>query len=48
MLSKRTSYHDLGADYIDKRSHDVLKKRLIHKLETLGLKVTVEQLPMAA
>ncbi len=48
MLSRRTTYHDLGADYIDERSQLILRKRLVRRLETLGLKVTIEELPKAA
>ena len=48
MLLKRTTYNDLGANYVDQRSQLVLRKRLIHKLQTLGLKVVVEELPTAA
>ena len=48
MLSKKTPYHDLGPDFVDERSQRILQKRLIHKLETLGLKVSIEERPRAA
>ena len=42
VLSKRRSYQELGGDYFDRRNEDVYRKKLIRKLEDLGLKVTVE------
>lgn len=42
VLSKRRSYQELGGDYFDRRNEDVYRKKLIRKLEALGLKVTVE------
>lgn len=48
MLAKKTSYKDLGSDYFHKRNTEAQKKRLISKLEALGLKVTVEPLQQAA
>jgi hypothetical protein len=51
MLAKKTSYKDLGHDYFHKRNTEAHKKRLIRKLEALGLKVIVEPfepLPKAA
>lgn len=48
MLSKKTSYKDLGYDYFSKRNTEAYKKRLIRKLEVLGLKVIVEPLEKAA
>ena len=37
VLSRRTPYQELGANYFDSQNTDVLKKRLIRKLEALGL-----------
>lgn len=48
MLSKKTSYKDLGSDYFSNRNTEAYKKRLIRKLEVLGLKVIVEPLEKAA
>lgn len=48
VLKNRASYQELGGDYFDRRHVEVQRMRLIHKLETLGLKVTVEELPQAA
>ncbi len=48
VLQSRSSYRELGGDYFDKRDMQKRQQRLIHQLESLGLKVTVEELPMAA
>ncbi|HEV7378007.1 MAG TPA: IS110 family transposase [Pyrinomonadaceae bacterium] len=48
VLESKASYTELGGDYFDR--HDMQKRRLrlIHQLESLGLKVTVEELAQAA
>jgi transposase len=48
VLKNRQSYQELGGDYFDKRDGEKRRQRLIHQLESLGLKVTVEELPVAA
>lgn len=48
LLSEKIRYQDLGHDYFLKRDKAAEQKRLISKLETLGLKVTVEPLLKAA
>lgn len=48
LLKNKTTYQELGGDYFDRRYRDKQQKRLIHQLEGLGLKVTVEELPQAA
>jgi transposase len=48
VLSRRSSYTELGGDYFDRCSVEVQRMRLIRKLEALGMKVTVEALPVAA
>jgi len=48
VLKSRASYRELGGDYFDRQHVEVQRARLIRKLETLGLKVTVEELPQAA
>ena len=48
MLSRRASYQELGGAYFDRRNVEVQRMRLIRKLEALGVKVTVEALPVAA
>lgn len=42
MLKKRESYKELGSDYFDQRKKDSVIKSSIKRLESLGLKVTVE------
>jgi transposase len=48
VLQNRASYHELGGDYFDRRYAAKQRERLIRQLETLGLKVTVEELEQAA
>jgi valyl-tRNA synthetase len=51
MLSQNVPYQDLGDDYFIRRQAehaDRYRNRLIHQLERLGHKVTLEPLPEAA
>jgi transposase len=48
VLLRKESYSELGGDYFDKRNVEVQRNRLVRQLESLGLKVTVEALPVAA
>jgi transposase len=48
VLKNRANYQELGGDYFDRRNQTAQRQRLIHKLESLGLKVTVEEIPAAA
>jgi transposase len=49
MLTHETDYEDLGADYFDNRNEvEHYKRRLIHQLEKLGHKVTLEPAQPAA
>jgi transposase len=48
MLSTGELYTDLGNDYFRKRDPERITKRLVAQLETLGHKVTLEELPQAA
>ena len=48
VLATRTSYRELGGDYFDQRHVAHHRARLIRQLEGTGLKVTVEELPVAA
>ena len=48
VLQTRTSYQELGGDYFDRRNVDRQRKRLIRQLESLGVKVTVEEIKEAA
>jgi transposase len=41
-------YVDLGGDYFDRRDQTRLTRRLVRRLESLGMKVTVETAPQAA
>ncbi|MGH3547548.1 MAG: transposase [Pseudonocardiaceae bacterium] len=44
VLAETTAYRDLGSDYFTRRvdNPDARKRRLIHELEALGHKVTIE------
>ena len=48
IIAQGTSYVDLGVNYYDQRQADALQRRLVKRLEQLGLKVTLESLPQAA
>ncbi len=48
MLSHETTYQELGGNYFDERDRQVKERRLIHSLERLGYKVSLEPLPSAA
>lgn len=48
MLKQRASYQELGGDYFDQQNVETLRSRLIRKLASLGMKVTVEELSGAA
>jgi transposase len=48
MLKHQTTYSDLGAGYFDQRDRAAKERRLIHSLERLGYKVSLEPLPSAA
>ncbi len=41
-------HRSVGGDYFDKRNVEVQRNRLVRQLETLGMKVTLEALPVAA
>ena len=42
MLKKRETYKELGSDYFDQRKKDSVINNSIKRLESLGLKVTIE------
>jgi transposase len=48
ILKDGTTYRELGHDYFDQRDTARLQRRLIARLESLGLRVTVDPLPQAA
>jgi transposase len=41
LLTRHTTYDDLGPDFLDRRDADQLQRRLVARLEGLGLQVTV-------
>ena len=47
MMKRRADYEELGGDYFDRQSTEHLQRRLIRRLERLGLKVAVEPLAEA-
>jgi transposase len=48
VLQTRTPYQELGGNYFERRNVDKQRKRLIRQLESLGMKVTVEEVKEAA
>jgi transposase len=48
VLNNKRTYQELGGDYFDKRYAEKRRTRLIKQLQSLGLKVTVEELSQAA
>ena len=48
MLRDGTEYRDLGGDYFDKRNKAQLQRRLVKRLEGLGVKVNLEPVTVAA
>jgi transposase len=48
VLLRKQSYQELGGDYFDRQNVEAQKTRWIRKLESLGLKVTVEAIGVAA
>jgi len=48
LLSAKADYQELGGDYFDQLNVESQQKRLINKLEALGVKVTIQGLPLAA
>jgi transposase len=48
LLNNKRTYQELGGDYFDKRYAEKRRTRLIKQLQSLGLKVTIEEVPQAA
>ena len=48
VLKERTEYKDMGGEYFERRNLEKQRRRLIKQLESLGLKVTVEEAAKAA
>jgi len=42
LLSRETTYHELGADYFDRHQTDRLRRRAVQTLERQGYRVTLE------
>ena len=42
MLTAERDYADLGPNYLDERARTVVQRRLVRRLEQLGLQVTIE------
>jgi transposase len=42
LLTRERNYQDLGVDYFDRRDEHRTTGRLVHRLEALGYKVTLE------
>jgi hypothetical protein len=47
VLQRGTSYTELGADFLDRLEPERLTRQLVHRLEKLGHKVTLEPAPAA-
>jgi len=47
VLSRQASYEEMGGDYFERRDVEKQSARLVRKLESLGLRVTVEPLEQA-
>ena len=45
LLTRGTTYTELGPQYFDERDRTAVEKRLVRRLEALGNKVTVEPIP---
>ena len=48
LLRQPSEYRELGAHYFDARDHQAVQRRLVRRLEQLGLKGTVEPVTPAA
>ncbi|HSB82809.1 MAG TPA: IS110 family transposase [Candidatus Methylomirabilis sp.] len=48
ILTSATTYHELGAAYLDRRDREQAARRYVRLLENLGHRVTLEPAPIAA
>ena len=48
LLKRGDTYRDLGPMYFDKHDRQAVERRLTHRLQRLGYKVTLDPLPAAA
>lgn len=42
VLSAHEPYRDLGGDYVDRRDHQAIERRLVRRLEALGYEVSLQ------
>jgi hypothetical protein len=47
-LARQQPYQELGPTYFEERNRPATERRLVHRLEQLGLKVTIEHPSPAA
>ncbi|MEM0111872.1 MAG: IS110 family transposase [Candidatus Parvarchaeota archaeon] len=43
ILQRGTTYQDLGFDYFDRKNKETVARRLTHRLEAMGFRVTIEE-----
>lgn len=48
LLSRRVAYAELGSDHVDRQYAERQRRRLVERLEALGVKVTIEEVAEAA
>ena len=48
LLSRRVPYAELGSDHVDRQHVERQRRRLVERLEALGVKVTIEEVAEAA
>ena len=48
LLSRRVAYTELGTDYVDRQHVERQRRRLVERLEALGVKVTIKEVAEAA
>jgi transposase len=48
LLSRRVAYAELGSDYVDRQQVERQRRRVVERLEGLGVKVTIEEVAEAA
>jgi len=48
LLTRKETYRDLGGNYFDERERRAVQRRLVRRLEALGLEVSVQQSPTPA
>jgi transposase len=48
LLSRRVAYMELGSDHVDRQHVERQRRRLVERLEALGVKVTIEEVAEAA